>query len=192
MTRAYLPWMEPARISQALLHRQPSFSCYLSVRKVRYKPSPVVLNRRRLASTLSKSNSPNSDSYFRISDEVLDAVHTNKPVVALETTIYTHGFPYPDNVALAIELEAIVRSNGGVPATIGILEGIARVGLSSEELVALTSAAGKPDTMKVSRRDIPYIIGMVSIYFHGYLFALVFFQVYLSHSLLSTLFQYNG
>jgi pseudouridylate synthase / pseudouridine kinase len=90
---------------------------------------------------------------------------TNKPVVALETTIYTHGFPYPDNVALALELEDIVRSNGGIPATIGILAGIARIGLSTEELVALTSTAGKPETMKVSRRDLPYIIGMVSRYF---------------------------
>jgi pseudouridine-5'-phosphate glycosidase len=87
---------------------------------------------------------------------------TNKPVVALETTIYTHGFPYPDNVALALELEGIVRSNGAVPATIGILDGVARIGLSTEELIALTSSAGKPETMKVSRRDIPYIIGMVS------------------------------
>ena len=84
--------------------------------------------------------------------------------MALETTIYTHGFPYPDNVALALELEAIVRSNGGIPATIGILDGIARVGLSTEELIALISSAGKPETMKVSRRDIPYIIGMVRIF----------------------------
>lgn len=164
MTRRYLPQREAARISNALLHRQPLFSCYSSVRQVDHESSPVALKRRRFASSLAKSSSPSSDTYFRISHEVLDAIHTNKPVVALETTIYTHGFPYPDNVALALELEAIVRSNGGIPATIGILEGIARVGLSSEELVALTSTAGKPETMKVSRRDIPYIIGMVSIY----------------------------
>lgn len=118
-----------------------------------------------MTSTLSNAGGLRSDSYFRISEEVHDAVMTNKPVVALETTIYTHGFPYPDNVALALELEAIVRSNGGIPATIGILDGIARVGLSTEEVVALTSSAGKSETMKVSRRDIPYIIGIVSRYF---------------------------
>ena len=84
------------------------------------------------------------------------------PVVALETTIYTHGFPYPDNVALALDLEAIVRRNGGVPATIGILDGVAKVGLTNEELTALASSAGKSETMKVSRRDIPYILGLVS------------------------------
>lgn len=168
MTRRYLPQREVARISNALLHRRPLFSCYPGVRQVDHESSPVTLKRRRFAS-LAKSSSPSSDTYFRISHEVLDAIHTNKPVVALETTIYTHGFPYPDNVGLALELEAIVRSNGGIPATIGILEGIARVGLSSEELVALTSTAGKPETMKVSRRDIPYIIGMVSRYMAIYI-----------------------
>ncbi|KIN04704.1 hypothetical protein OIDMADRAFT_142545 [Oidiodendron maius Zn] len=160
MTRRYLLQREAARISNAVLHRRPLFSCYSSVRQVDHESSPVALKRRHFASWLAKSSSPSSDTYFQISHEVLDAIHTNKPVVALETTIYTHGFPYPDNVALALELEAIVRSNGGIPATIGILEGIARVGLSSEELVALASTAGKPETMKVSRRDIPYIIGM--------------------------------
>lgn len=124
----------------------------------------MALRFCRLASTLSKAGGHGSDPYFRKSEEVHDAIMTNKPVVALETTIYTHGFPYPDNVALALELEAIVRSNGGVPATIGILDGIARVGLSTEELTTLASSAGNPETMKVSRRDIPYIIGMVSRY----------------------------
>ena len=162
MTRGYFLWREPARISQALLHRQLSFSCFSSVRKGRCGPSPVVLNRCRLASTLSKSSSPGLDSYFRISDEVLDAIHTNKPVVALETTIYTHGFPYPDNVALALDLESIVRRNGGVPATIGILDGVARVGMTTEELRLITASAGNPETMKVSRRDLPYIFGLVS------------------------------
>jgi pseudouridine-5'-phosphate glycosidase/pseudouridine kinase len=83
-------------------------------------------------------------------------------VVALETTIYTHGFPYPDNVALAKDLEHIVYKNGAVPATIGIIDGVARVGLNTLELTALASSAGKPETMKVSRRDLPYILGMVS------------------------------
>jgi len=103
---------------------------------------------------------PTDDVHFKVSEEVKDAVETNKPVVALETTIYTHGFPYPDNVALALDLETIVRRNGGVPATIGVLEGVARVGLSPEQITTIASSAGKPETMKVSRRDIPYILGL--------------------------------
>lgn len=99
---------------------------------------------------------------FRVSEEVQEAIATGKPVVALETTIYTHGFPYPDNVALATHLESVVRRNGGVPATIGVLDGVARVGLNEEEVIQIASAAGKPETMKVSRRDIPFITGLVS------------------------------
>jgi hypothetical protein len=101
-------------------------------------------------------------SLIRLSPEVSWAIHHRQPVVALETTIYTHGFPYPDNTELALDLEAIVRRHGAVPATIGILNGVARVGMSPDEITALTSAAGKPETMKVSRRDLPYILGMVS------------------------------
>ncbi|KAH8814902.1 Indigoidine synthase A like protein-domain-containing protein [Xylogone sp. PMI_703] len=106
-------------------------------------------------STLSLSNG----THFKVSEEVQHAIATNTPVVALETTIYTHGFPFPDNVALALELETIVRENGAVPATIGILDGVARVGLTETEVREITSAAAKPETMKVSRRDIPYILG---------------------------------
>ncbi|ESZ94635.1 hypothetical protein SBOR_4982 [Sclerotinia borealis F-4128] len=97
---------------------------------------------------------------FQISEEVKEARVSHKPVVALESTIYTHGYSYPDNVKLALDLENVVRLNGGIPATIGILDGVARVGLSNEELIAVASAAGKPETMKVSRRDLPYILGM--------------------------------
>jgi len=99
----------------------------------------------------------------KVSDEVKHALNHNRPVVALETTIYTHGFPYPDNVALALGLEDIVRQNGAVPATIGILNGVARIGLNKDEITELASSAGKPETMKVSRRDLPYILGMVSL-----------------------------
>ncbi|PMD32773.1 hypothetical protein L207DRAFT_590466 [Hyaloscypha variabilis F] len=97
---------------------------------------------------------------FQISPEVSNAVKNNLPVVALETTIYTHGFPYPENVALALDLEKIVRANGAIPATIGVVEGVARVGLTNEEITTLAAGAGNPDTMKVSRRDLPYILGM--------------------------------
>ncbi|GFN15126.1 pseudouridine-5'-phosphate glycosidase/carbohydrate kinase family protein [Aspergillus tubingensis] len=97
---------------------------------------------------------------FKVSEEVRDAVATGKPVVALESTIYTHGFPYPESVALAELLESVVRSNGAVPATIGILGGEARVGLSPEELVELASTAEKKNALKVSRRDLGYICGL--------------------------------
>ncbi|KAJ5779190.1 Pseudouridine-5'-phosphate glycosidase [Penicillium paradoxum] len=98
--------------------------------------------------------------FFKVSEEVRDAVATGKPVVSLETTIYTHGFPYPDNIALAKQLESIVRANGGVPATIGIIGGVAKVGLSNEELIELASTAEKKSALKVSRRDLGYICGM--------------------------------
>jgi len=98
---------------------------------------------------------------FHISPEVSNAVKNNLPVVALESTIYTHGFPYPENVALALDLEKIVRANGAIPATIGVLGGVARIGLTSEEIKTLAEGAGKPETMKVSRRDLPYVLGMV-------------------------------
>ncbi len=98
---------------------------------------------------------------FKISFEVARALKHNAPVVALETTIYTHGFPYPDNLALVLDLERIVRANGAIPATIGVVGGVARVGLTEEEITMLASGAGKPETMKVSRRDLPYILGMV-------------------------------
>ena len=61
-----------------------------------------------------------------------------------------------------MHLESVVRANGGIPATIGVLGGIARVGLSEEELIELTTSAGKSTTMKVSRRDLPYILGTVN------------------------------
>lgn len=101
-------------------------------------------------------------SLLTLSKEVHAARDAGLPIVGLETTIYTHGFPYPDNVKLALDLEQIVRDNGGVPATIGVLDGQIRVGMTTNELTTLASSAGKPETMKVSRRDIPYIVGMVS------------------------------
>lgn len=78
----------------------------------------------------------------------------------LQLDIYV-GFPYPENVALACHLESVVRVNGGVPATIGVLNGVARVGFETEELIELTASAGKPETKKLSRRDLGYICGLV-------------------------------
>jgi len=100
-----------------------------------------------------------SSSFLKVSEEVQDAVVAGRPVIALETTIYTHGFPYPDNVALASLLESLVRANGGVPATIAVLNGVARVGLEPEELIELASTARTKSALKVSRRDLGYICG---------------------------------
>jgi hypothetical protein len=129
----------------------------------RRRPPDSRFSNRQPRSTLDLSTRLEPlQSFIRLSPEVKSALKSRQPVVALETTIYTHGFPYPDNTDLALNLEAIVRQHGAVPATIGILDGVARVGMSPDEIRALTSAAGRPETMKVSRRDLPYILGMVS------------------------------
>lgn len=94
-----------------------------------------------------------------MSEEVRQAIADGNPVLALESTIYTHGVPYPQNSALATSLESIVRSVGAVPATIGVLDGIARVGLTEEELLRLTASSQSPDTLlKVSRRDLAFAL----------------------------------
>jgi pseudouridine-5'-phosphate glycosidase len=71
------------------------------------------------------------------------------------------GFPYPDNVALASLLESVVRTNGSVPATVAVFNGVARVGLEPEEIIELTATAQKKTALKVSRRDLGYIAGLV-------------------------------
>ncbi|KAF3920286.1 hypothetical protein AA313_de0209067 [Arthrobotrys entomopaga] len=105
---------------------------------------------------------------LKISEEVREAVATKKPVVALETTIYTHGYPHADCVELPLLLESIVRNNGGIPATIGIFDGQARVGLNDEELVELGSTAESGSALKVSRRDLAYICGQVRKLISGF------------------------
>ncbi len=87
--------------------------------------------------------------------EVADALAAGRPVVALESTIISHGMPYPQNVETARAVEAIIREQGAVPATIAILDGKIRVGLSEAELEQLGSAR---DVLKVSRRDLPYVL----------------------------------
>lgn len=112
----------------------------------------ATLSRRRC---LSKNS-----SIFKVSEEIRQAVSERRPVVALETTIYTHGFPYPENLSLASRLEALVREHGGVPATIGILDGVARVGFEQNELDRLVSCAGSPNILKISRRDLGFACGL--------------------------------
>lgn len=90
-----------------------------------------------------------------IAPEVREALAAGRPVVSLESTIISHGMPYPQNVAMAREVEAIVRAGGAVPATIAVLGGVPKVGLSEPELELLGSS---PDVVKVSVRDLPYVV----------------------------------
>lgn len=90
-------------------------------------------------------------NYLKISNEIVRALEKNKPVVALESTIITHGMPYPENIQTAKEVEQVVRDAGAVPATIALLDGVIRVGLTSTELVRLGKSK---NPVKISRRDI--------------------------------------
>ena len=98
----------------------------------------------------------NTNSYLDIHPEVAHALAHNKPVVALESTIISHGMPYPQNVATALEVEAEVRKHGAVPATIAIIGGRLKAGLTPAEIEVL-GTTGRSVT-KVSRRDIPFIV----------------------------------
>lgn len=90
-----------------------------------------------------------------VSDEVRTALAEGRPVVALESTIFTHGLPRPRNLKVATEAEAIIRDAGAVPATIGVLDGVPRVGLAPEEIARL----GEDDTVvKISERDLPVAV----------------------------------
>ena len=95
------------------------------------------------------------EKYITFSEEVINALKNNLPIVALESTIISHGMPYPKNLETAIQCEEVIRNNGCVPATIAILDGKLKVGLNAEELEYLAKAK---DVIKASRRDIPYIV----------------------------------
>lgn len=94
-------------------------------------------------------------NYIELSAEVQQAKAEGKAIVALESTIISHGMPYPQNVKMAREVEQIVRDNGAVPATIAIIDGKIKIGLTDEELELFGQS---PDVAKVSRRDLAQII----------------------------------
>jgi len=95
------------------------------------------------------------EKYLDIKPEVKEALINGEPVVALESTIISHGMPYPKNVETALSVENIVRQNGGVPATIGIQGGRLKVGLTEDEIEYMGKAE---KVIKTSRRDIPFIV----------------------------------
>ncbi|MCX7277262.1 MAG: pseudouridine-5'-phosphate glycosidase [Burkholderiales bacterium] len=97
-----------------------------------------------------------ANPFLDIHPEVAAALAAKRPVVALESTIIAHGMPYPNNVATALQVEAEVRAHGAVPATIAIVQGRLKVGLSPDEIEQL--GRGGRDVVKVSRRDMAFIV----------------------------------
>ncbi|CEK39685.1 pseudouridine-5'-phosphate glycosidase [Paraclostridium sordellii] len=95
------------------------------------------------------------EKYLHIHPEVKKALSEGQPVVALESTIISHGMPYPKNVEMAKNVSKIIRDNGAIPATIAIIDGILKVGLTSEEIEFLGTSK---NVLKASRRDLPFII----------------------------------
>lgn len=137
------------RISQnrCLVHR-------MAMRVSRHGDGPS-----RLAQSLMPRRALQSNSHvFKVSEEVRAAVNERRPVVSLESTIYTHGFPYPDNLHLATRLESLVRHNGGVPAHCALLDGVATVGLQQHDMQRLLEDR---TARKVSRRDLAPVLGSV-------------------------------
>ena len=96
------------------------------------------------------------NQYLDINPEVKEAIENGRPVVALESTIISHGMPYPQNVETALTVEQIIRDNGAVPATIAILKGRLKAGLTREEIEYL-GKTGQAVT-KASRRDLPVLV----------------------------------
>ena len=88
---------------------------------------------------------------IRLSDEVQTAIHEQRPVVALESTVIAHGLPYPANIEIAVAMENTIRANGATPATIGIFDGKIAIGLSGDEIARLGT---EKQVQKVSRRDL--------------------------------------
>lgn len=102
----------------------------------------------------------NNHPHLRIAPEVERALQSRAPVVALESTIVAHGMPYPKNLETALEVEALVREGGAVPATVAVVDGAIQVGCDGETLKRLASEEG---VAKVSRRDLPVVLARQSL-----------------------------
>lgn len=94
--------------------------------------------------------------YLDIQPEVKLALENNLPIVALESTIISHGMPYPQNMETALEVERIIRDNGAIPATIALINGKLKIGLTTKEIDYLARSGSK--IIKASRRDLPYLL----------------------------------
>ena len=107
----------------------------------------------------SASSTPSISAFpMVLSPEVANALRNGRPVVALESTIVSHGMPYPQNLSTAQEVEAVVRENGAVPATIAILSGVPHIGLTPSQLERI--ARGGAAVRKTSRRDLPAVMAL--------------------------------
>ncbi len=93
--------------------------------------------------------------FMDITPEIEEAVAAGKPVVALESTILSHGMPYPENLGFAREIEKLIRAEGAIPATMAVIDGRLKAGLTEAELVRMCEAKG---VLKVSRRDLPIVV----------------------------------
>lgn len=93
--------------------------------------------------------------FMDVTPEIAEAVAAGRPVVALESTILSHGMPYPDNVAFAGRIEQVIRGEGAVPATMAVIDGRLKAGLTEGELLRMCEAKG---VRKVSRRDLPMVV----------------------------------
>lgn len=98
----------------------------------------------------------NNNSYLDVNPSVKSAIDNGEPVVALESTIICHGMPYPKNLETALHVEETVKQNGATPATVAILDGRLKAGISVDEMHFLAKQANKIN--KVSRRDIPFSV----------------------------------
>ena len=96
------------------------------------------------------------NQYLDVAPEVAEAMRVGAPVVALESTIISHGMPFPSNVETAMEVENVVRENGAVPATIAVLNGRMKVGLTSDEIEQFGEKGQQ--IIKCSRRDLPFVM----------------------------------
>lgn len=94
-------------------------------------------------------------NYIQISNEIKQALAVNQPIVALESTIISHGMPWPRNVETALKVEQVVRDHGAIPATIAIMDGFCKVGLNEDEIARLGQSH---DVSKVSLRDMAYVL----------------------------------
>ena len=124
--------------------------------QIAFGASNVEFGGAKLYSYVSVTNKSLTIEYLNVSKEVIDAINTSRPVVALESTIISHGMPYPQNFETALKLEQTIRSNGATPATIAVKNGVMCVGLSRNEIEDL--AQNGPQYKKLSRRDLPIAI----------------------------------
>lgn len=98
----------------------------------------------------------NVEKFLDVNEEVAEAVKSNKPVIALESTIISHGMPYPQNVETALQVENIIRENGAVPATIAVIKGRLKAGLTKDEIEYFGKKG--TDIAKASRRDLAVLV----------------------------------